>query len=401
MSGGVDSAVAAHLLQSQGHEVVGATMKLFCYDKQEQPAHDRACCDLEAIREARRSAEVLGIPHTVVDMEEAFRRDVVGNFVDEYAAARTPNPCIRCNTHVKFGPLLEKANRMGFDAIATGHYVRRLRTSEDQITWGLFRARDVAKDQSYVLWGLDRNRLDRCLFPLGTARKPAVRRLARRLGLRSWDRSESQDICFVPPGEHARFLADRLPREHPMRRPGPVRTLNGSVVGRHDGLLGYTIGQRKGMGVAAGERLYVVLLDPGSATLWVGPREATSNGGLMASGGNLLAPAALLEADRVAAKIRYRHHGIACRVRCGPDQAWQVRFIYPEPAVSPGQSVVFYRGERLLGGATIDRGLSVDDALQPGVPGHADVSLHSEASPNLDVSLRSETSPDLDPAQTG
>jgi tRNA-specific 2-thiouridylase len=360
MSGGVDSAVAAHQLQAQGHEVAGATMKLFCYDKQEAPGHNRACCDLEAIREARRSADLLGIGHTVIDVEEAFGRDVVGNFVEEYAAARTPNPCVRCNTYVKFGPLLEKARRMGFDAIATGHYVDRRPVNGDENGWGLFRARDRTKDQSYVLWGLERDALGRCLFPLGTTQKPAVRRLARRLGLSSWDRPESQDICFVGPRQHPRFLADRLPPSHPMRRPGPVRNLEGDLLGTHEGLLGYTVGQRKGMGVAGGERLYVVRLDPETATLWVGAREAMRNGGLVASGGNLLAPERLLQGDGVTAKIRYRHHGIACRIRCLSDGSWEVRFLQPEPGVAPGQSVVFYCGERLLGGATITRGLPVD-----------------------------------------
>jgi tRNA-uridine 2-sulfurtransferase len=354
MSGGVDSAVAAYLLQRSGHEVAGATMRLFCSSRQEGPA--RPCCDMEAVHEARRSADRLGIEHVVVDMEETFQREVVGDFIDEYARARTPNPCVRCNTLVKFGPLLAKARRMGFDGVATGHYVIRASTEDG---WALFRARDPDKDQSYVLWGLDRSALDRCHFPLGRARKGAVRRLARRIGLTAWNRADSQDICFVPTGEHARFLADRLPQEHPMRTPGPVRSVNGELLGEHEGLLGYTQGQRRGIGVGSGERLYVIRMEPATSTLWVGAKEQTLAAGLTATGGNLLAPRELLEGEGVVARIRYRHSGAPCRVDAKTDR-WLVRFEQPQSAVAPGQSVVFYRNGRMLAGATIDEALPVD-----------------------------------------
>lgn len=353
MSGGVDSAVAAYLLKRAGHEVAGATMRLFCHSRQEGPP--RPCCDMEAVRDARSSADLLGIDHVVIDMEEVFRRDVVADFVEEYAHARTPNPCVRCNTHVKFGPLLEKAQRMGFDAVATGHYVIR---SQEPDGWGLRRARDLDKDQSYVLWGLDRTRLERCLFPLGRARKKAVRRLARKLGLRAWDRAESQDICFVPVGEHARFLSDRLPGDHPMRRPGPIRDIDGKMLGAHQGLIGYTPGQRRGVGVGSGGRLYVVRVEPDSATLWVGPREATLAAGLVACDVNLLAPPELLEGADVVAKIRYRHEGTPCRVEVQMDRL-RVEFRQPEGAVAPGQSVVLYGGGRVLGGGRIEEALPV------------------------------------------
>jgi tRNA-specific 2-thiouridylase len=353
MSGGVDSAVAAYVLQRAGHEVAGATMRLFCSSRQEGPA--RPCCDMEAVREARLSADLLGIEHAVVDMEETFRRDVVGDFVDEYAHARTPNPCVRCNTYVKFGPLLDKAQRMGFDAVATGHYAVCSRAPDG---WALYRARDREKDQSYVLWGLDRSRLDRCIFPLGRTRKAAVRRLARRIGLRAWDRAESQDICFVPTGEHPRFLAERLPKDHPMRARGPVREVGGRQIGEHEGLLGYTPGQRRGVGVGGRERLYVVRIEPASATLWVGSKEATLAGGLTTTQGNLLAPRGLLEGEGVTARIRYRHAGTPCRVDAGGPQ-WTVRFAEPEGAIAPGQSIVFYKDDRVLAGARIDEALPV------------------------------------------
>jgi tRNA-uridine 2-sulfurtransferase len=351
MSGGVDSTVAAWLLARSGHEVVGATLRLFCYERED--ASPRPCCDLEAVREARKSADRIGISHIVIDMEAEFRHEVVADFVDEYALGRTPNPCIRCNTRVKFGPLLDRAGRMGFDAIATGHYVRREWIPEEG-AWSLMRGRDPLKDQSYVLWGLPADRLAACLFPLGPTTKPVVRRLARRIGVAAWDRPESQDICFVAPGEHRAFVSERVPVDHPMRRPGPVKLLDGTEVGRHSGLLGWTIGQRHGFGIAARERLYVVRTDPGSATLWLGTREAVRCRALTATGGNLLAPRAHLEDCGVTARIRYRHSAAPCSVRVNANGSWHVEFLEPEGVASPGQSVVFYRGDRLIGGAIID-----------------------------------------------
>lgn len=360
MSGGVDSAVAAHLLRRQGHDVAGATMKLFCYGKQDGPP--RPCCDMEAIREARRSSGILGIPHTVVDMEEVFQREVIGDFVAEYAVGRTPNPCVRCNTYVKFGPLLVKAVRMGFDAIATGHYVVSRPAPEDPTRKALYSARDAGKDQSYVLWGISRETLDRCVFPLGSARKTAVKRLARRLGLPVWDRAESQDICFVPPGGHAAFVAEHLAADHPLRKPGPVRDARtGAVLGTHGGLLGTTIGQRRGLGIAGTERQYVTGIDTGSGTMWLGTLDGAMTESLVAHEGNLLAPALLLEGDGVTAKIRYRSSPVPCRVSVAGD-LWRVRFATPVAAVAPGQSVVFYhQGNRLIGGARILRSGEPDE----------------------------------------
>lgn len=352
MSGGIDSAIAAWLLTREGHEVVGATMRLFCYEREEGPS--RPCCDMDAVRAARRSAERIGIPHLVIDMEEVFRREVVGDFISEYARGRTPNPCIRCNTYVKFGPLLERAERMGFDAIATGHYARR-RWVDEEGAYGLYRGEDPAKDQSYVLWGLPAEHLRKCLLPLGRARKPAVRRLGRRLGLAAWDRAESQDICFVPTGEHTAFLAERLPPNHGMRQAGPVRNADGGrILGEHAGLLGFTIGQRHGIGVAARERLYVTAIDPETSTLWLGRRDAGRCEGLTAREWNLLAPAALLHGDGLTAKVRYRRPAVPCHVHVRDDGAWDVRFPLGEGAVSPGQSIVLYRGDRVIGGARIE-----------------------------------------------
>ena len=357
MSGGVDSAVAAFLLRREGHEVAGATMRLFCHGRQDGPP--RPCCDMEAVREARRSADILRIPHTVIDMEEVFRREVVDDFVSEYARGRTPNPCVRCNTYVKFGPLFDKAERMGFDAVATGHYARLVPGPGGEIE--LHRARDERKDQSYVLWGLSGALLHRCRFPLGGLRKDVVRRIARRIGLTSWDRPDSQDICFVPTGEHPGFVAERISESHPMRAPGPIRSTDGRLLGRHEGLLGHTHGQRRGVGVQNGGRLYVIEMDAATSTMIVGPREETLSTGLRAGGGNLLASRGDLEGEGVSARIRYRHAGAPCRVRCD-GETWEARFHRPESAVTPGQSVVFYRGDRMLGGAWIESAIPLNAA---------------------------------------
>lgn len=362
MSGGVDSAVAAYILKRAGHDVIGATMKLFCFDREESAR--RPCCDMEAIRLARRTAGIMQIPHVVIDLEESFRREVINDFISEYAAARTPNPCIRCNTFVKFAPLLTKARRMGCDAIATGHYVRLVRSTDDD-GWGLYRARDSNKDQSYVLWGLEHEQLGSFHFPLGSTLKSVVRRLARRLGLGAADRAESQDICFVPTGRHEEFLTEQIDPGHPMRRPGPIRKADGEQIGEHDGLLGYTIGQRRGTAVGYGDRLYVIRLDPETATLWVGSKKETASSGLVASGGNLLAPVSDLTGDGVTAQIRYRHRGAACRVTAGDAGKWNVRFSEPAEGVTPGQSVVFYKDDRMLAGGVIESPLPIASPEPP------------------------------------
>ncbi len=243
MSGGVDSSVAAALLVEAGHEVVGVTMKTFCYS--ETPDSGKTCCGLDGIVDARRVATALDIPHYVFDVEEDFTRDVIDDFVREYARGRTPNPCVRCNSNTKFKDLLARGEALGCDRIASGHYVR-IQHGDDGSS--LLRGLDDGKDQSYFLWGLPREMLPKLLFPLGDLTKTQVRERARSLELATADKPESQEICFVPTGNYRDLLAKKLPEPHPALRPGPIVLTDGTVIGEHDGYAGFTIGPRRGMG---------------------------------------------------------------------------------------------------------------------------------------------------------
>src|SRR5262245_41775747 len=265
MSGGVDSSVAAALLVEQGHRVIGVTMKTFCYSENAGPT--RTCCGLEGIMDARRVADALGVPHYVFDMEEAFTAAVIDDFVNEYVAGRTPNPCVRCNSNTKIPDLLRRGRLMGADAIATGHYARII---DGQIARGL----DANKDQSYFLWGVPREVATYLRFPVGQLTKDEVRDRARALGLVTAEKPESQEICFVPTGHYADFLAKRIGAEHRALSPGNLVTANGDVVGEHAGYSRYTVGQRKGLGGGKRIPLYVLGVRPDSNEVVVGPEEA-------------------------------------------------------------------------------------------------------------------------------
>ena len=262
MSGGVDSSVAAAMLVEQGYDVIGATMKLFCYG---DDVPDRPCCSLDSINDARRVCEKLGVPHYVLNLESAFSRDVIDDFVAEYAAGRTPIPCVRCNTFTKFRDLLRKADALDAPRIATGHYART-RNGE------LLRGRDAGKDQSYFLWGIDRSVVRRMLLPVGEMTKPETRDRARALGLTVVaDKVESQDICFVPDGDHAKIIARRLGADTPSLARGPVVLVDGTVVGEHEGYARYTIGQRRGVPGGFSEPMYVVGIRPADRATCRGP----------------------------------------------------------------------------------------------------------------------------------
>jgi tRNA-specific 2-thiouridylase len=348
MSGGVDSAAAALLLVEAGHTVVGATMKLWCYgDAQATP---RSCCSLRDIEDARASAAALGIPHYVLDEEADFDREVVAPFVTSYLAGETPNPCVRCNTHLKFGGLLRRARRLGFDAVATGHYARLEQTPEGPV---LGRAADRAKDQSYVLWGIPRADLSACRFPLGSRTKAQAREAARRAGLVVAGKTESQDICFVPGGGYGDFVTARAGDAAPTR-PGDLVDRAGRVLGEHRGAVHYTVGQRRGLGVSAAEPLYVLEVDAAANRVVVGPRSQVGSGAMRVRELNWVSCAPPTGPFVAGVAVRYRAAPVRARIEPETKGRAVVRFRDARPAVSPGQSAVFYAGDTVLGGGVID-----------------------------------------------
>lgn len=353
MSGGVDSSVAAALLVEAGHEVVGVTMKTFCYDA--TPGPTRTCCGLDGILDAQQVAHRLGIEHYVFDVEEAFTRDVMDDFVAEYARGRTPNPCVRCNATTKFRDLLRRGAALGCDAIATGHYVRI--EHPEGMPSRLLRGADAQKDQAYFLWELPPELLPQLRFPLGALDKPRVRALARERGLVTAEKPESQEICFIPDGDYRSFLGKRLAPRHPALEPGPIVTVGGEQVGEHRGYAGFTVGQRKGLGGGFSDPLYVVEVRPESREVVVGPRESLDRAGAEVEGLHWIAP------DRpptpgmeVGVQIRHRAGSVAASLERVEGDRVRLRFRDPQRAVTPGQSAVFFEGERVLGGGRISRG---------------------------------------------
>jgi tRNA-specific 2-thiouridylase len=343
MSGGVDSSVAAAMLVEQGYDVVGATMKLFCHD---DDLPDRPCCSLDSVNDARRVCQQLGVPHYVLNLESAFGSDVVENFVNEYAAGRTPIPCVRCNTFTKFRDLLVKADAIDAKWIATGHYAR----VEDAV---MYRGLDRSKDQSYFLWGIDRRVLRRMLLPVGAQTKAETRATAHALGLEVIaEKTESQDICFVPDDDYRAFLRRRAPQ---VFRPGAVVDRLGRALGAHEGIAGFTVGQKRGLGLATGKPLYVVDLDPERDTVTVGEAVDLERDRLVATATNFIACAPPSTPLRVAAKIRHSHQPAPATVRALDGDRAEVVFDAPQRAVSPGQSVVFYDGDVVVGGGVIAR----------------------------------------------
>lgn len=343
MSGGVDSSVAALLLLRQGYDCSGAMLKLYGGETAEG-----GCCDAESAEEARLVAARLGMDFCVFNETERFRRDVMDVFVSEYRALRTPNPCIDCNRCLKFGALLDRALALGYDGIATGHYAR-VRFAEGR--YHLLRGRDRNKDQSYVLYQLTQAQLAHLLLPVGEYDKPAVRAMAAEAGLCNAERPDSQDICFVPDGDYTRFLREYGGME---LTAGDFVDASGRVLGRHRGLAAYTTGQRKGLGVSAPERLYVISRDRERNTVLLGGNEALYTTALEASRLNWIEPEPA-EPLPVTAKTRYSQRESAATVTVLPDGCARVDFAEPQRAVTAGQAVVFYDGERVVGGGTIER----------------------------------------------
>ncbi|MDB4885886.1 MAG: tRNA-specific 2-thiouridylase mnmA [Gemmatimonadetes bacterium] len=345
MSGGVDSSVAAALLVRQGYDVVGATMKLFCHDTD---LPDRPCCSLDSVNDARRICEQLGVPHYVLNLESAFGRDVVQDFVDEYARGRTPIPCVRCNTFTKFRDLLRKADAIDARWIATGHYA--------QVVGGvLHRGLDPAKDQSYFLWGIERAVLSRMILPVGAQTKAETRAIAHELGLELIaEKAESQDICFVPDGDHTKIIARTLGADAPSLARGPFVSREGRVLGEHDGFARYTIGQRRGLPGGFAEPMFVVDIRPATREVVIGPREALLGHGIVAREINWLVDAPPIGAE-VEVQIRHRNTPVrGTLVRSSADEV-EIVLETPASAITPGQSVVMYDGARVLGGGVIER----------------------------------------------
>jgi len=353
MSGGVDSAVAAALLAEQGHAVTGVTLKLWCYGT--SPVSPRACCTLDAIDDARRVAARMGFPHFVVEAEEVFRARVLQPFLDAYAQGRTPYPCALCNQHLKFGDLVGRMELIGAEALVTGHYARVAPGPDGSP--GLFRAADRDKDQSYALAMIPFDVLARVRFPLGELEKDAVRAHAARLGLSVWDKPESQDLCFVPDGDYAGFMVRNL-GETRGTNPGPFVDRAGRVLGRHRGIIHYTVGQRRGLGLAASEPLFVLAIDAEANTVVVGGRAALESPGLVTGPANWLQPAPPAPGTRAQVQIRSRHRPAAARLHPQADGSVEVRFEAPQAAVTPGQACVFYDGDRVMGGAEIAHALA-------------------------------------------
>ena len=362
MSGGVDSSVAAALLAEQGHDVVGLSMQL--YDQTEGQTSFGGCCSLDDLHDARRVAAAINIPHYILNFERQFNEQVISNFVREYAAGRTPLPCARCNSDLKFATLAERARGFGADAVATGHYARverpvRLAGDEGarsgQGRWLLKRAVDPSKDQSYFLFSLTQDQLARAIFPVGDLAKASVRAYARERGLPVADKADSQEICFIPDHDYARFVATRAPD---VAHGGPIVDEAGRTLGRHDGIHRFTVGQRKGLGLAAsgasaGTPMYVLQLRPSDRAVVVGPKVSLERTTLTASQVNwILEPPS--GPVRAAVQIRHRHQPAPATIRALGDDHAEVVFDTPQLAITPGQAAVFYEGETVLGGGWID-----------------------------------------------
>ena len=350
MSGGVDSSVAAAMLVQEGYDVVGATMQIWPAASGPEEQFSRACCSLSAVEDARRVAARIGFPHYVLNFKDIFEQTVIDNFIDEYRHGRTPNPCVRCNRFVKFEALLQKARALGADYIATGHY-SRIVFDEQRGRWLLKRGIDHSKDQSYALYAMTQDQLAHTLMPLGGMAKDETRRLAADLGLAVASKPDSQEICFVEGRDYPGFLRRTVPE---IATPGPILDTSGTVLGEHKGIAFYTVGQRRRLGIAAGEPRYVVAIDAERNAVIIGGNDDLLASELAATEMNLILFEKLAGTIAVTAKIRYNMKDSEALLLPRDDNKALVRFDRPQRAITPGQAVVCYDGENVVGGGTID-----------------------------------------------
>ncbi|MEZ5427416.1 MAG: tRNA 2-thiouridine(34) synthase MnmA [Pyrinomonadaceae bacterium] len=362
MSGGVDSSAAAALLKEQGHELVGFTMQLWNQrrhinvDENGDPLPSR-CCSLDDVYDARRVAESLGFPFYVLNLEKDFERDVVNPFIDSYLSGETPIPCVACNSRLKFASLDKLARSLGCDKVATGHYAR-VEYDEAADRYRLFRGKNHWKDQSYFLWELDQDQLSRALFPLGEMIKSEVRDIARDARLYTAEKEESQEICFVPDGKYADFIDRYLEHEgrsDEMPGPGDIVNTKGEKLNEHTGIHRYTIGQRRGLGIAHEKPLYVVQIERARNRIIVGEKEELNSFEFTAKGVNWVAFDAPREPVRAEVKVRYRHDPAPATIHALADARARIVFDQPQAAITPGQATVFYNGEETIGGGWIEK----------------------------------------------
>ncbi len=348
MSGGVDSSVAAYLLKEQGYEVTGVTMQIWQDEEQALQEENGGCCGLSAVDDARRVASDLNIPYYVMNFKQEFKEHVIDYFVDEYLKGRTPNPCIACNRYVKWESLLNRSISIGADYIATGHYARIVKLDNGRYT--LRQSATIAKDQTYALYNLTQDQLKRTLMPVGEYTKDEVRRIAEKIELRVANKPDSQDICFVPDGDYASYIEETADVSVST---GNFVTADGEILGKHKGITHYTVGQRKGLGLALGYPAFVLEIRPDTNEVVIGTKEDSMTTTLRANQLNFMSVENLTEPTRVFTKIRYNHRGAWCMVEKTGEDEVLCTFEEPQRAVTPGQAVVFYDGEYVLGGGTI------------------------------------------------